>query len=45
LEQVALLFDGKDAKVSSFNAVADEMLNSKDGELEVEKVAEPKATH
>lgn len=31
LEQIALLFDGKDAQVGRVNAVADEMLDEKEG--------------
>jgi hypothetical protein len=36
LEQIALLFDGKDATVATTNPVADEIINSK-------KEMEPKA--
>ncbi|CCF39813.1 hypothetical protein CH063_10546 [Colletotrichum higginsianum] len=36
LEQIALLFDGKDAQVGRVNAVADEMLDEKEGGVAVE---------
>ncbi|KDN70438.1 putative sugar transporter [Colletotrichum sublineola] len=36
LEQIALLFDGNDAQVGRVNAVADEMLDEKDGGFAVE---------
>ncbi|GKT46163.1 lactose permease [Colletotrichum spaethianum] len=36
LEQIALLFDGKDAQIGRVNAVADEMLHEKEGGISVE---------
>lgn len=42
LEQIALLFDGRDASVAKTNPVVDEILNSKNAEPKVEVVEDAK---